>query len=135
MKKNILIVDAYNMIGNWPKLNKLKKKDQLEEARDQLLRVLSDYHKQSGYQIIVVFDAMYVPGNSKSFRKFDMEIVWTSKDQTADSYIEALAHRKQNRFTQVIVATSDQAEQWTIFAAGALRIPARELLRDVKRAK
>lgn len=46
-----------------------------------------------------------------------------------------MARKKQNRFTQVIVATSDQAEQWTIFSAGALRIPARELLGDMQRAK
>lgn len=33
------------------------------------------------------------------------------------------------------VATSDQAEQWTIFSEGALRIPAGELLRDIERAQ
>lgn len=135
MKENLLIVDAYNMIGNWPHLNKLKQAGRLADARDELLAELSEYKKYRDVNMIVVFDAMYVPGNSKSFRKFDMGIVWTSKDQTADSYIEALSRKKQDRFTQVIVATSDQAEQWTIFSAGALRIPARELLGDVKRAK
>ncbi len=135
MKEDLLIVDAYNMIGNWPHLNKLKQANRLEDARDELLAELSEYKKYRDINMIVVFDAMYVPGNSKSFRKFDMEIVWTSKDQTADSYIEALARKKQDRFTQVIVATSDQAEQWTIFSAGALRIPARELLGDIHRAK
>ncbi|GEP23122.1 MAG: NYN domain-containing protein [Lentilactobacillus diolivorans] len=135
MKEDLLIVDAYNMIGNWPHLNKLKQADRLEDARDELLAELSEYKKYRDINMIVVFDAMYVPGNAKSFRKFDMEIVWTSKDQTADSYIEALSRKKQNRFTQVIVATSDQAEQWTIFSAGALRIPARELLSNIRRAK
>lgn len=135
MKEDLLIVDAYNMIGNWPHLNKLKQADWLEDARDELLAELSEYKKYRDINMIVVFDAMYVPGNAKSFRKFDMEIVWTSKDQTADSYIEALSRKKQNRFTQVIVATSDQAEQWTIFSAGALRIPARELLSNIRRAK
>ena len=43
MKKNILIVDAYNMIGNWPQLDKLKKSDRLEDARDLLLKILSNY--------------------------------------------------------------------------------------------
>ncbi|MDH5105755.1 NYN domain-containing protein [Lentilactobacillus diolivorans] len=135
MKEDLLIVDAYNMIGNWPHLNKLKQADRLEDARDELLAELSEYKKYRDINMIVVFDAMYVPGNAKSFLKFDMEIVWTSKDQTADSYIEALSRKKQNRFTQVIVATSDQAEQWTIFSAGALRIPARELLSNIRRAK
>ncbi|HJD08282.1 MAG TPA: NYN domain-containing protein, partial [Candidatus Ligilactobacillus faecavium] len=67
MKKRILIVDAYNMIGNWPQLDKLKKADRLEDARDQLLKVLSNYRKQMDMEIIVVFDAMYVPGLSKSY--------------------------------------------------------------------
>ncbi|MCY9807144.1 NYN domain-containing protein [Lentilactobacillus senioris] len=135
MKEDLLIVDAYNMIGNWPELNKLKLSGRLEEARDQLLFTLSQYKKYRDLNMIVVFDAMYVPGNAKSFRQYDMEIIWTSKDQTADSYIEALARQKQSRFVQVTVATSDQAEQWTVFSAGALRIPARELLSDVKRAE
>ncbi|KRM93412.1 NYN domain-containing protein [Lentilactobacillus senioris] len=135
MKEDLLIVDAYNMIGNWPELNKLKLSGRLEEARDRLLFVLSQYKKYRDLNMIVVFDAMYVPGNAKSFRQYDMEIIWTSKDQTADSYIEALARQKQSRFVQVTVATSDQAEQWTVFSAGALRIPARELLADVKRAE
>ena len=135
MKKNILIVDAYNMIGNWPKLNQLKKHDRLEEARDQLLRVLSDYHKQSGAQIIVVFDAMYVPGLSKSYQQYTLQVIWTDEGQTADSYIESLAGELMSPLTQVTVATSDQAEQWTIFSQGALRKPAWELAQDIRRAQ
>ncbi|GBG95286.1 hypothetical protein LFYK43_17450 [Ligilactobacillus salitolerans] len=135
MKKNILIVDAYNMIGNWPKLNKLKKDDRLEDARDLLLQVLSDYHKQSGAQIIVVFDAMYVPGLSKSYRQYTLQVIWTDEGQTADSYIESLAGELMTPLTTVTVATSDQAEQWTIFSQGALRKPAWELAQDIKRAR
>ena len=33
MKEKILIVDAYNMIGNWPELVRLKKADRLERKR------------------------------------------------------------------------------------------------------
>ncbi len=137
MKEKILIVDAYNMIGNWPNLNKIKMDNRLEDARDELLKELAEYKKYEDEQIIVVFDAMYVPGNAKTIKdkQYDMDIVWTSKDQTADSYIESLAKEKQNRFTQVIVATSDQAEQWTVFSAGALRIPARELFGNITRTK
>ena len=43
---------------------------------------------------------MYVPGNSKSYRQADLEIIWTSKDQTADSYIEKYAGEKQSRVLQ-----------------------------------
>ncbi|KIO95006.1 Hypothetical protein DUF901 [Levilactobacillus brevis] len=135
MKEDILIVDAYNMIGNWPKLNRLKLTDRLPEARDELLNMLANYKKLRDASITVVFDAMYVPGISKSYRQFDLEVVWTNRDETADSYIERLAKERQTRFTQVTVATSDQAEQWTIFSEGALRIPAGELLRDIERAQ
>lgn len=134
MKKQTLIVDAYNMIGNWPQLAKLKKADQLEAARDELLRILSNYHKQSNSDIIVVFDAMFVPGLSKSYKQFNLEVVWTEEGQTADSYIEALAGKMQSTLNQVTVATSDQAEQWTVFSQGALRKPAWELYQDIKRA-
>ncbi len=135
MKNDILIVDAYNMIGNWPDLNHLKLTNRLEEARDRLLDMLSEYRKYQQIQIIVVFDAMFVPGISKRYTKYGLDVVWTGQDQTADAYIEALAKEKQTRFTHVTVATSDQAEQWMIFSEGALRIPAGELLRDIQRTK
>lgn len=135
MKKELLIVDGYNVIGQWSHLNELKLENKLDQARDELLRELSDYKKFTNKQIIVVFDAMYVPGVSKTSKKWNMEVVWTSKDETADSYIESLAKLKQSLLVQVVVATSDEAEQWTIFSAGALRISSRELLIDVKRVK
>ncbi len=37
MKKQLYIVDGYNMIGAWPELVALKKQDDLESARDLLI--------------------------------------------------------------------------------------------------
>lgn len=93
----------------------MKKADRLEEARDKLLYILSDYYKQSNAKIIVVFDAMNVPGLSRSYEQYGLQVVWTDEGRTADSYIEALAGKLQTRLTQVEVATSDGAERWTIF--------------------
>ena len=73
MKQQILLVDAYNMIGHWPELERLKKADQLEAARDRLLHILSAYHKQVNARIIVVFDAMYVPGLGQSYERYGLE--------------------------------------------------------------
>lgn len=128
-------MDAYNMIGNWPQLNRLKQSNRLEDARDCLLKVLSSYQKQMEMEVIVVFDAMYVPGISKSYQQFNLTVIWTDEGQTADSYIESLAGKLVSPLTQVIVATSDQAEQWTIFSQGALRKPAWELYQDIKEAR
>ena len=135
MKKKIYVVDAYNVIGSWPHLNHLKLANRLPDARDELLRELSEYKQYKKLNMIVVFDAMYVPGLSKKTRRYNLNVVWTRKDETADSYIEALVRRKQSRFVQMVVVTSDDAEQWTVFEEGALRLPDRELLGDLKRTK
>ncbi|SJZ60158.1 hypothetical protein SAMN02745116_00883 [Pilibacter termitis] len=135
MKKQLLIVDGYNMIGSWQELVLLKKLEQLEEARELLLFELSNYAKFEHLQVIVVFDAMHVPGISRSYDKYQLEVVFTGEGETADSYIERLAVEKNNVLTQVSVATSDLAEQWAIFSQGALRVSARELYQKVQTAK
>ncbi|GLB47178.1 DNA-binding protein [Philodulcilactobacillus myokoensis] len=135
MKTKLYIIDAYNIIGNWPHLNRLKLEDRMADARDELLDTLSEYQKYSGLNMIVVFDAYYVPGLSKKAKYNNLDVVWTSKDQTADSYIEALTKKKQSRLVQVVVVTSDNAEQWTVFSSGALRIPDREFLNMINISK
>ncbi|EOH95316.1 NYN domain-containing protein [Enterococcus pallens] len=133
MKKQLLLVDGYNMIGAWPDLSQLKKQDHLEEAREVLLNRLSNYAKYQGLEVIVVFDAQLVPGIQKSYQKYQLSVVFTKEDETADSYIERTAKELNDRLTQVTVATSDLAEQWTVFSQGALRTSARELYKDVKK--
>ncbi|MCH4172126.1 MAG: NYN domain-containing protein [Lactobacillus sp.] len=136
MRHEILIVDGYNMIGNWPELAKMKKENHLKDARDTLLDVLSEYKKyEPDIRIILIFDAMYVPGIKEDFTRFNIEVTYTKEDQTADSYIEHLAGELNLPLNQVTVATSDQAEQWTVFSRGALRISAFELYRQMKRTR
>lgn len=135
MKKQLLLVDGYNMIGAWPELSTLKKQDHLEEAREALLNRLSNYAKYQGLEVIVVFDAQLVPGIQKSYQKYQLSVVFTKEDETADSYIERMAGELNDRLTQVTVATSDLAEQWTVFSQGALRTSARELYKDVKKTE
>ena len=54
LKRQVLFVDGYNMIGAWPMLNQLKKQEKLGDARDQLLFMLSNYAKYEGIEILVV---------------------------------------------------------------------------------
>ena len=135
MKKQLLIVDGYNMIGTWPELVVLKKQDRLEEAREDLLNRLSNYAKYEGIQIMVVFDAQLVPGITQSYEKYQLEVIFTQEGETADSYIERTAGKLNNLLTQVTVATSDLAEQWVIFSQGALRTSARELYKSVQKVE
>ena len=135
MKHQLLIVDGYNMIGAWPELAKLKKQNELELARDTLLKQLSEYAAYLRIEVVVVFDAQFVPGITKSYQKYNLEVVFTGSDETADDYIETYAYQRLDYKTQVTVATSDLAEQWHIFSIGALRKPARELYQDLARNK
>ena len=127
MKKQLLIVDGYNMIGAWQETHQLFQNNDLEQARDLFLKKLSDYAGFEGLEIICVFDAQFVPGVTSKFHVHNVLVIFTKEDETADSYIEKLAGKCNNVLTTVYVATSDLAEQWVIFSQGAMRIPAREL--------
>lgn len=135
MKKELLYVDGYNMIGAWPELVKLKRLDKMADARDLLLHELSNYAKYEGIEIRIVFDAQLVPGVAKRYDKFDVAVIFTSEGETADSFIEKAVGDENLLITHVQVATSDLAEQWLIFQRGATRKSANELYKDVKQTK
>jgi uncharacterized protein len=124
---DILLVDGYNIIGAWPELIELKKRD-LAAARDKLVEKMAEYQAVSGYRVIVVFDAHYVQGTEKKYKNHKVEVIFTKENESADERIEKMAIQLSNRKTQIHVATSDYTEQWQIFGQGALRISARELL-------
>jgi uncharacterized protein len=128
---DILLVDGYNIIGAWPELNELKKKD-LAAARDRLVEQMAEYQGYTGYRVIVVFDAYYVQGIARKYNNYKVEVLFTRENETADERIEKLAIELGNIKTQIHVATSDFTEQWAIFGQGALRKSARELLTEIK---
>lgn len=128
---DILLVDGYNIIGAWKELRALKA-DKLIDARDRLIEMMAEYKGFTGWKVIVVFDAHLVPGIEKKKRQFDVEVIFTRENETADERIEKLTMQLMNRRDQVHVATSDMTEQWVIFAHGALRISARELEIEMK---
>ncbi|MEW9672316.1 NYN domain-containing protein [Ammoniphilus sp. 3BR4] len=132
--EELLVVDGYNMIGAWPKLAAMKKKD-LGRARDELLTVLSEFQAYSGYTIIVVFDAHQVPGVGKKINEYKVEIYYTKENETADELIERLVKKESSRKRRITVATSDYTEQRMSFGYGALRKSARELLDDIEKSK
>lgn len=135
MLKQILYVDGYNMIGAWPSLVHLQRNNQLAEARDVLLEMLSEYAKYEKIDTRVVFDAQFVPGMSAQYDYQSLSVIFTREGETADAYIEREVGKENLLITHVQVATSDLAEQWMIFQRGATRKSAQELYRDVIRTK
>jgi uncharacterized protein len=127
---NVLLVDGYNIIGAWPKLQKLKNID-FHAAREQLIRDMAEYQSFKGWKVIVVFDAHLSPGIEKKSKQSRVEVIYTREKETADERIEKLVSHYINVKTNVYVATSDLTEQWTIFLQGALRMSARELITEI----
>ncbi len=57
MKRKIMLVDGYNMIAFWQETRQLFEKNQLDTARNILLRKLNNYANFENIDIIYVFDA------------------------------------------------------------------------------
>ena len=111
MKKRILLVDGYNMIAFWQETRQLFKTNQLDEARETLLRKLNHYANFEHIDIICVFDAQFVPGSRQRYDQYRISVIFTEEDETADSYIERAAAEMNTVQNLVEVATSDLNEQ------------------------
>lgn len=128
------VVDGYNVIHAWPELKKLLAN--IDEARDRLIHILTEYAEFERYELTIVFDALmtddeeHVEGLGKNAR-----VIYTGAGETADSRIERLAYEEARRGREVHVVTSDGAEQSVILGAGACRVSAAEFGRQVRRVK
>lgn len=128
-----LIVDAYNIINAWNDIFDLEN-DPLEDSREKLLNILSNFQGYKKTNIIVVFDAHLVEGSQQKLETYDnLKIVFTKENETADSYIERLVYNFDNEDI-VRVATSDYLEQTTVLSSGGARLTPRELRREIEDA-
>lgn len=124
--KEYLFVDGYNIINSWERFSGLKKA-YLEEARNELIEIMTEYKYYSGIEIVIVFDAHLVKGNYGAEENYNgLKVVYTKENETADQYIEKKLD-EIGRIKRVRVATSDWMEQQIILGRGGTRISAREL--------
>lgn len=131
LASEFLLVDGYNIIFAWDKLKKLAEEN-LDDARDKLIDIMSNYQGYKKCNVIVVFDAHKVKGSvRKIYQYYNVEVVFTKEAETADHFIERVAH-EIGRDYRVRVATSDALEQTIILSKGATRISAREFENEVK---
>ena len=111
MKKDILIVDGYNVIFDWADLKSLSK-ESLEHARLELRHRLLNYGTYKGYKIILVFDGKHAPFTADEQRiSADFIEVFTGTHETADAYIEREVFSKKGQYKTIYVVTSDGEEQ------------------------
>lgn len=141
--KTYLIVDGYNVIHF--SADKRGSSDiNLEEERESLIQMVADYSGYMDYETTIVFDAYYQEEiESRSETRSGIDVVFTGKGITADSYIERRVYeimgnsreaRRRNR-NQVIVVTSDNAVQQLVLANGGTRMASRELFLEIDRVR
>lgn len=133
--KEYLLVDGYNVIFAWDNLKELSKNNNLEVARNALINTLCNYRGYKKCEIILVFDAYKVKGNTREIEKFEnINIVYTKEAETADMYIEKATHELAKKH-KVRVVTSDALEQLIILGNGALRVSSQEFFYEIQQAE
>lgn len=126
-----IFVDGYNVINSWPDL-KQKKDFSFEAARQSLIDKLHNYGVFNECKIVLVFDAHKVRGSiekKESINK-NISVVFTKDGETADSYIEKKVNAL-GRKHEIVVVTSDNLEQQTVFQRGAVRMSSLEFFNEV----
>lgn len=128
--KNIF-VDGYNVINSWPDL-KENKDVSFEGARQNLIDKLHNYGVFKACRIVLVFDAHKVQGSIENKEEVNKNIwvVFTKDGETADAYIERHVN-ELGRKHEVVVVTSDNLEQQTVFQRGAVRMSSIEFYNEI----
>ncbi len=126
-----LLVDGYNIIFAWDDLKALAQ-DSIDAARQSLMDTLCNYQGYRRCEVILVFDAYRVPGQTGVVDRYhNIHVVYTKEAETADMFIEKVSY-EAGRQKNVRVATSDGIEQIIILAHGAQRISARMFREEVE---
>jgi predicted RNA-binding protein with PIN domain len=128
-----ILVDGYSLLHNWPELAPGQPRHS-ERARDELIRILTQYHDATGEPITIFFDGAGAPASAQKpeFSR-DVEVLFSRAGQTADDMIERAAHRFQE-FGQVLVVTDDFAERDTVDAMGGMVSSCANFINSIEKA-
>ncbi len=113
-----ILVDGYSLLHAWPDLAEGFPRHS-REARDELVRVLTQYGDVVGTPVTVIFDGGGAPkGTPKVYSDANMEIIYSPRGKTADDLIERAAFRFCE-LGEVLVVTNDHAERDLVVSFGA----------------
>lgn len=129
-RKSYVFVDGYNVIFAWDELKSLADTD-LGAARERLMEILCNYSAYTKNNVVLVFDAYKVPGNTgERFDFHNIHVVYTKERELGDVYIEKLIS-EIGKNDRVRVVTSDNLIQLSAVRFGVLRMSAAEFEREV----
>ncbi len=137
LRRAILLVDGYNVIGLWSRLRDSRQLNGLETARRDLVEALVNYSATQGLNTEIVFDSQYqYTPTAKEIITDNLSVHYTEFGQTADTYIEktCASLRQDIRLSKsrLIVVTSDRAQQLTVVGYGAELMSSQQLAHDIE---
>ena len=118
-RREYLLVDGHSVIFAWPELRALNVGPRRAAAREELVKILTDYQDQSGVRVVIVFD-----GRGAGRRAADatepggVQVFYAPTGKTADEFIERLV-AKYAEVHRLVVATGDGLVQQTAITFGA----------------
>lgn len=128
--KRWVIVDGYNVIFAWDDLKEIAK-DNLASAREKLMDILCNYSAFTKENVVLVFDAYKVPGNTgEKFDYHNIHIVYTKERELGDVYIERLI-KEIGKNDKVRIVSSDGLIQLSAVRFGVLRLSSREFETEI----
>lgn len=132
--RECVIIDGYNVLAKLFK-SSIDALPDVESARQELLGQLKEYRAYTGHDIILVYDAYQTKQQASESFDGGIRIIYTTTQETADERIERFVYELRDSYRQITVATSDFAEQQVTFGGGALRISAREFIKQLQDMK
>ncbi|KAI0564477.1 hypothetical protein FGB62_25g173 [Gracilaria domingensis] len=135
-KDPIIFIDAYNVIGAWPRLRKWRDRSDWETARRLLVDDVTEYSYVRGWECVVVFDAQGTTEDTKEEKTVERVTVIFTGNENADSYIErSVFELCESGRRQVWAATSDIAQLNFSQGKGAHVMTSNLFIQEIKRAR
>lgn len=119
-----LIIDGYNLMHQDGALE--GRRDDLQTARQRLVRSIERTATEMATRITVVFDGRE-GGRDVALDAPNFEVIFSPSNRTADGLIEQMVHDAK-KTERVLVVTSDWIEQRLVSVFGASVISCREFL-------
>jgi uncharacterized protein len=132
MPESFLIVDGHSIIFAWPELLALQRRSGAA-AREDLIKILTEYQDLSGVNVVVVFDGQGERINEIT-EPGGIQIFYSNAGRTADEIVERLVAKYGHKHT-ITVATADLLEQQTVISFGAQCVGSEGLRRRVEDAR
>ncbi len=128
MKYQLLIIDGYNLLHQDVELSRFLNSS-LEGARKQLINKVARIAPTVAKKCVIVFDGKSESRGVHRAKEENIELLFSSRHQTADTIIERITHCS-TRPEKICVVTSDNAEQTLISSAGAFWMSCDTFLRE-----